>query len=235
MIKLSKRLQAIADLVSAGNRVADIGTDHGYIPIYLLQTGKIPSALAMDVNAGPLMRAREHIEDCDLGTYIETRQSDGLAALACQEADTIVIAGMGGGLMMRILEEGAAKLAGVRELILQPQSELKEVRVFLRQQGYVICDEQMLVEDGKYYNVIRAVPGTTQPEYTVKNEVLADTFGPVLLQRKHPVLKEWMLREIQIKENILQKLSQSGAAPKNAGRRQEIEEMLTLLREALWD
>lgn len=235
MIRLSKRLQAIADFVSEGSRVADIGTDHGYVPIYLLQSGKIPSAVAMDVNPGPLARAREHIDACELGAYIETRLSDGLAALKHREADTVVIAGMGGGLMIRILKDGQAKLEGVRELILQPQSEQKDVRMFLRQQGFFICDEQMLVEDGKYYTVIRAVPGTTQHEYTVKNEVMADTFGPVLLQKKHPVLKEWMLREIGIKENILQKLPASGSAQKNDARRREVEEMLCLLRDALWD
>ena len=107
-IHLSKRLKALANMVTDGNRLADIGTDHGYIPIYLCQTGKIPSALAMDIGKGPLQQAQTHM-------------SDGMADLQFGEADTILIAGMGGGLVMKILSEGAEKLTGKEELILQPQ------------------------------------------------------------------------------------------------------------------
>lgn len=103
-MKLSKRMQRLASLVTEGNRLADVGTDHGYIPIALVQEGKIPHAIAMDVNAGPLSRAIEHIRESGLSTYIETRQSDGLAGLLPKEADTVLIAGMGGMLTVRILE-----------------------------------------------------------------------------------------------------------------------------------
>lgn len=107
-IQLSKRMSALASLVTEGSRLADIGTDHGYIPIALVQKGRIPSALAMDVGKGPLSRAREHIHSQGLDTYIETRLSDGLTELHEGEADTVLIAGMGGMLMKRILEGGGA-------------------------------------------------------------------------------------------------------------------------------
>ncbi len=109
-MQLSERLRAVAALVTSGGTVADIGTDHAYIPIYLIQTGAVSRAIAMDVNQGPLARAREHIAQYGLEASIETRLSDGLAALRPGEADSIVIAGMGGALMVRILDEGRDKL-----------------------------------------------------------------------------------------------------------------------------
>ena len=114
-MQLSKRLAAVARLVSAGSRLADVGTDHGYVPISLVCEGKIPSAIAMDVNRGPLNRARAHIKAQGLEKYIDTRLSDGLAALAPGEADSVLIAGMGGMLMMRILSQGQAHWDTVRE------------------------------------------------------------------------------------------------------------------------
>lgn len=158
-MQISKRLQAVADMVTSGSWVADIGTDHAYIPIFLAENGIIPRAIAMDVNAGPLARARAHIEAHGLSEKIETRLSDGLTALAPGEADCIVIAGMGGPLTIRILTEGKDRLAGCRELILQPQSEIRLVRAYLEQKGWRIVREEMVCEDGKYYSMMRAVPG----------------------------------------------------------------------------
>ena len=155
-IQLSKRMSALASLVTEGSRLADIGTDHGYIPIALVQKGRIPSALAMDVGKGPLSRAREHIHSQGLDTYIETRLSDGLTELHEGEADTVLIAGMGGMLMKRILEGGGHCLSSVGELILQPQSEIHLVRKFLAEHGYQITDEDIVLEDGKYYPMMRA-------------------------------------------------------------------------------
>src|SRR5699024_7353656 len=105
-MELSKRLNAVASLVTDGYRLADIGTDHAYIPIFLVSTGKIPAAVAMDVNRGPLLRAEENIRTYGLEKRIATRISDGFAALEKNEADSAVIAGMGGLLTIRILKEG---------------------------------------------------------------------------------------------------------------------------------
>ena len=105
-VQISRRLGAIADLVTQGNRLVDVGCDHGYLPVYLKLEGRIPSAIATDVAEGPLSRAREHIEQYGLGSYIETRRCDGLADVGHGEGNTLVIAGMGGPLMERILEDG---------------------------------------------------------------------------------------------------------------------------------
>ena len=153
-MQLSMRLRMNASLVTPGNRLADVGTDHGYIPIALVEEGVIPSALAMDVNEGPLMRAEEHIRLSGLVPYIETRLSDGLEKLGCGEADSVLVAGMGGPLIIRILSEGKRQLAGVRELIVQPQSEIGLVRHFLEESGWNIDVEDMVREDGKYYTAM---------------------------------------------------------------------------------
>ena len=161
-MELSKRLQTVANAVTLGSRVADVGTDHGYVPIYLVERGLCPGAIAMDVNEGPLARAEEHIRAEGLSDRIQTRKSDGLAALAPEETDAVVIAGMGGALMCRILQDATAFLEAGRELILQPQSEWFKVRRLLSASGYRITQEWFLEEEGKYYVVIKAgpAPGT---------------------------------------------------------------------------
>lgn len=157
-MELSKRLQTVANAVTPGSRVADVGTDHGYVPIYLVERGLCPGAIAMDVNEGPLARAEEHIRAEGLSDRIQTRKSDGLAALAPEETDAVVIAGMGGALMCRILQDASAFLEAGRELILQPQSEWFKVRRLLSASGYSIIQEWFLEEEGKYYVVIKAGP-----------------------------------------------------------------------------
>ena len=128
----------MAALVSPGLVLADVGCDHGYIPIYLIQKGQIPRAIAMDINQGPLLRAREHIREWGLEDYIETRLSDGVEALKPGEAQCLVIAGMGGPLMEKILTQGENVVKDMKELILQPQSEISHFRRFLAENGYAV-------------------------------------------------------------------------------------------------
>ena len=109
MMELSTRLKAVADFVTAGYKLADIGTDHAYIPIALMEQNLIPGAIAMDINEGPLQRAGEHIAENRMEKKIEIRLSNGFSALKKGEAESAVIAGMGGGLMIRILTEGERK------------------------------------------------------------------------------------------------------------------------------
>ena len=129
-VQLSRRLKAIADMVTEGNRLVDVGCDHGYLPVYLMLNHKIPGAIATDVGKGPLARAQEHIAQYGMSKYIEARLCDGLQGVRTGEGDTLVIAGMGGPLMEKILTEGKAALPGFRELILQPQSDIPHFRHF---------------------------------------------------------------------------------------------------------
>ena len=158
-MELSKRLQAVADLVTPGLKVADIGTDHGYIPIWLMEHKKASFAVAMDINKGPLEKARENIRLHGLTSYIETRLSDGMKNLKAGEAESVVIAGMGGGLVMKILEDVKGKSLGIREWILQPQSEIQKVRTYLRESGYCIVAEDMVLDEGKFYPMIKVIKG----------------------------------------------------------------------------
>lgn len=156
-IVLSKRMQMLADMVTAGSRIADVGCDHAFLSVYLIQAGKCPKCLAMDVRRGPLSGAEEHIAAYGLGEYIETRLSDGLAAYRIGEAQTLVCSGMGGRLMKKILEEGGDKTRSFTELILQPQSEISEFRIFLREAGFLVTEEEAVYEEGKYYFAMKAV------------------------------------------------------------------------------
>ena len=234
-IHLSKRLTALANMVTDGNRLADIGTDHGYIPIYLCQTGKIPSALAMDIGKGPLQQAQTHIAEHGLSEQIKTRLSDGMAALQFGEADTILIAGMGGGLVMKILSEGAEKLTGKEELILQPQSEIALVREFLRVRNFQILNEDMILEDGKYYPMMKVSQQKAAEQTKILPQEVADAFGPVLLQKRHPVLKEWLERELRTTNSVIEQLSAQPDHERIRNRMQQVNCKKTLILEALKD
>lgn len=232
-IHLSKRLTALANMVTDGNRLADIGTDHGYIPIYLCQTGKIPSALAMDIGKEPLQQAQTHIAEHGLSEQIKTRLSDGMAALQFGEADTILIAGMGGGLVMKILSEGAEKLTGKEELILQPQSEIALVREFLRVRNFQILNEDMILEDGKYYPMMKVSQQKAAEQTKILPQEVADAFGPVLLQKRHPVLKEWLERELRTTNSVIEQLSAQPDHERIRNRMQQVNCKKTLILEAL--
>lgn len=205
-MELSRRLLSVAGEVTRGNRLADIGTDHGYIPIYLIQQGIVPSALAMDVNQGPLDRAKENIKEAGLGDKIGTRLSNGLEKLSSSEADSIVIAGMGGALMEDILIRGRHIISEGKELILQPQSEVFKVRHFLHDNGYAIVKEMILKEDGKYYFIIKALPG----EQHFPEEFLYE-YGEYLLTSGDLLMKEYLEREIKKRRAILESLKDNNS------------------------
>ena len=215
-MELSKRLQTVANAVTPGSRVADVGTDHGYVPIYLVERGLCPGAIAMDVNEGPLARAEEHIRAEGLSDRIQTRKSDGLVALAPEETDAVVIAGMGGALMCRILQDATAFLEAGRELILQPQSEWFKVRRLLSVSGYRIIQEWFLEEEGKYYVVIKAGPAPETDRESRAGTLAEDAandficrYGAFLLDRRDPVLIAYLKKEAQKKRQILHNLSET--------------------------
>lgn len=205
MMELSKRLQAVADLVTAHYKLADIGTDHAYIPIYLTQQKKITEAVALDVNEGPLQRAEEHIRENGLEAEIETRLSNGFQALQPGEVQSAVIAGMGGGLVIRILTEGAEVVRKLEECILQPQSEIEKVRAFLLEKGYEFLEEDMVCEDGKYYPMMKVGPPVADTAVKCWDTVQLK-YGKLLLEKQHPVLREYLEREIRIYQSILEGL-----------------------------
>ena len=227
-MQLSQRLSSVASMVTAGNCLADVGTDHGYVPIYLYERNIIPRAIAMDVNKGPLERAALHIAESGMKEAIETRLSDGLTALKPGEADSVVIAGMGGPLIIIILSAHPEVTESLKELILQPQSEISEVRIWLYEQGYEIIEEHMVFEDGKYYPMFKAVKN---PE-TEKLTDLEYKYGKISVLGEPEVLRAYLVREIANKQNILQKLSEE-TTEKSKVRAVEIKALLAELEEML--
>ena len=226
-MELSKRLKAVAELVSKDTVVADVGTDHGYIPIHLLMEGKCKKAFAMDVNRGPLQRATEHIAAYGLSQCIETRLSDGVSALKMGECDCVVVAGMGGALTVKILEEGKEIFRSLKEFILQPQSELVKVRRYLWEQGYTIIDEDMILEDGKFYPMMKVSIGNSE-EYSI----IELRYGKLLLKKRHPVLKDFLDKEVCTKESILVNLNEQKGAHIEV-RKAEIKQELEDAKKAL--
>lgn len=237
-VALSERLRTVAGMVTVGNAVCDVGCDHGFVPIYLVQQGISPKVIAMDLREGPLRAAREHVAAYGLEGQIVTRLSDGLHNYEKNEADTLICAGMGGGLMMRILAENREKTDSFRELILQPQSEVEKFRRFLRESGYRILDEEMLREDGKFYQAIRAASagnGECGKEARMDEELckLQDRYGPVLLQKKTPVFLAFLEREAALYEEILENLrKQEGMDERRRERVGQVEALLADNRRA---
>lgn len=211
-VELSARMKALADMVTPGNVVCDVGCDHGFLSIYLVQSKISPRVIAMDIRSGPLSRCAEHVAQYGLEQYITMRLSDGLHELSPGEAETVVCAGMGGRLMQRILIEGQEKALQLGELILQPQSELKAFREFLRKQGYRIVEENMIEEEGKFYPMMKVVPpqcvntAESDPEvYAAQageaawQASVCDRFGKLLLTTANPVLYRFLKqRETQL-------------------------------------
>lgn len=229
-IQISERLRTIAGMVTEGNRLVDVGCDHGYLPVYLMQHHKIPSAIATDVGRGPLARAKEHIAQYGLEQYIETRLCNGLTGIRSGEGETLVIAGMGGPLMEKILLEGKKVLEGFRELILQPQSDVPHFRHFIMEYGFCIVQEEMILEEGKFYPMMKVVPGydMSKDEWTAEEEM----FGKYLLQRKNPILRQYLEKELLIRRKIsVQLQSADGEAAQK--RRKEVEEEMQQILAAL--
>ena len=235
---LSPRLSTVANLVSHGHKIADIGTDHAYIPIYLIKQKRIPYALAMDIHDGPLQVAKTNISEAKLTDSIEIRQSNGLMNLKPYEVDSVIVAGMGGNLMIKILSESWEVTSSLKECILQPQSEIEKVRTFLVGQGFTFIKEEMIEDAGKYYPMMKVSPPSkfkTSADTDFVCEKWSDLelkLGKLLLESKNLSLKKFLLRELMIKENILKKIErESGKHIKK--RQKDILDEMEIIRAGL--
>lgn len=228
-MKLSHRLRTIASFVPEGSRVADIGTDHGYIPIYLVQNHIAKHAIAMDIRKGPLERAAGHIKDFRLQEQIEVRLSDGLTRLLPGEADTVVIAGMGGGLLIHILEEGRHVWDTVENFILSPQSDISDVRCYLEEHGFCIRREVMLTDEGKYYTVMDVGKGVMSCDRPIHQR-----YGRYLLDKKDKVLLEYLDKERRTLTELFSVLKVQNTDSARM-RCEEISEELAIIKEAQYE
>lgn len=227
MVTISKRMEEVISLVSKGKRVADIGTDHGYVAIALVERKIAPFVVAMDVRKGPLSRAKENIEKYGFTKEIDIRLSDGLEQLKIGEIDTFLIAGMGGELITNILQKGVEIVNSVNEFIVQPQSEIYKVRKKIHELGFQIEKEKMLVEDDKYYTMMKAVRG--QESYENEWDYL---YGKYLLQEKNPILLEWLQKEYRLCESLYKKL-ESVVSLSTEERKKELRKEMEMIKGAL--
>ena len=166
-MKLTNRLLKIASLVSENKRVADIGTDHGYIPVYLLNKGIIDFAILADVNKGPLENARSEVKINKLEDKVDLRLGSGIEVLKKGEVDEVIIAGMGGILISELLEANKEVAHSLDKLILQPMQAQEELRKYLLNNGYEILNECLEKEDFRLYEIMEV-------RYTGKNTVVED-------------------------------------------------------------
>lgn len=200
MKKLPRRMSAISDMVGNIENLADIGCDHAYISIDLVKRNKVKKIIATDLREGPLKRARRNIKDAGFMDKIELRLCSGLSDIEPNEVDAILISGMGGILIRDILREGRDVVDTVNTLILEPQSDLRLVRAYLREIGFTIAKENMIAESGKYYQIIRAEKGEKVDKIKLFSE---DEFGPYLIKTKNPVLVEFLKKRRTHFTNIL--------------------------------
>lgn len=224
-MKLSERLELVLSFVEPGESAADVGTDHGHVPVELVRRMIVKKAVAMDVRKGPLSRATENIGLAGLTDKIETRLSDGVAKLLPGEADSVVIAGMGGELIIKILENGRHMWDSVKQWVLSPQSEIFKVRRWLFENGFVIRKEDMILEDGKFYTVMdvrrekdaAGLQGKTeQTEDLSLSENSRMLYGDYLIRTKNPVLLTYLKEEeaklLRFIEDLSAKAGDSGRA-----------------------
>lgn len=230
-VKLSKRMQTVAAFVDEMS-VADIGCDHAHVAIWLAKNG-VKHVVAMDIKSGPLKIAEKNVRTYGLEKVIDVRQSDGMEGLGLGEASCAIIAGMGGELITKILDKGRAHLNKGIHLILQPQSEIHKVREFLLKNNYIITKEKMLVEEEKFYNVMKAIPvmeadSVRKTSYS-KLEIM---YGRILLEEKNSVLKCFLTDEKRKLSDIKDRLT-SVYTPASSHRLDVIGREIAFINQAL--
>ncbi len=220
---ISKRLELVASFVTQGSILLDVGSDHAYLPIELVERGQIEAAIAGEVVVGPYQSAVKNVEAHGLGEKIQVRLANGLAAF--EEADqvsVITIAGMGGRLIATILEEGLDKLGNVKRLILQPNNREDDLRIWLQDHGFQIVAESILEEAGKFYEILVVEAGEM---YLSASDL---RFGPFLSKEISPVFVQKWQKEASKLEFALSQIPE-----KNLAERQVLAHKIQAIKEVL--
>lgn len=225
---LEERLAQIGKMVDPQSRVADIGTDHAYLPIALVEEGKIDFAIASDVAAGPLDNAKQDIEQAGLEDKIETRLGSGLETLkSSDQIDTVVIAGMGGKLMTNLLETAHQEGKIYPTLILEANIGEPLIRKWLVDHQYEIVEEKIIEVAGHIYEIIKAK--LTEAKHNLSDQELE--FGPFLLKEKNPVfIKKWT-KQLNYYENLKANLNK--AKNKDEAKISQIDDLIEMIEEVL--
>ena len=227
-MKLSERMMSIVKYVPVNSIVADIGTDHGYIPIHLIENNISKLVIAADVSKGSLNKTIIGIEEMKLQERIYPRLGDGLQVIKPFEVDTVVIAGMGGLLIKDILDKDKGITNSITNFILQPNIAVKELREYLLSNGFTICDEDLVKEDGKYYEIIFAKKGIE----LIREEIYYDV-SPILIRKKHPLLKEYIEHKINSNQDIMEAIKDNKSSEKSMERYEELKDLNLKYKEIL--
>ena len=206
-LKLSERLAAIAAMVPAGMTLADIGTDHAYLPIALVSEGKVPRAIAGDVHEGPYKAAALAVSSQGLSACIDVRFGDGLSVLFPGEAAAIAIAGMGGATIVEILSNRLDIIRETSCLVLQPMTAAGTVRKWLAANGWRLVKEELVLEDGRLYEIMAAERGQS-----TEHEAVIWEIGPLLWTSRHPLLALHISQLITKTNRVISEMSNSGKA-----------------------
>ena len=229
-IQLSARLSAIAKMIPEGVTVADVGTDHAYLPISLVSSGRCPGAVASDISEGAVLRAREHVRDCGLCDRISVHVRDGLRGYLPGEQEVLIISGMGGPLMMRILQDSLDVTESFQELVLSPQSEVASVRRWLYLHHFRLTEEVLVREKGHDYFIMKARPcgsPVLDEQYVsdLKERDIQFCYGPVLIRDHAPALKGFLKREaLRLEKAAAQLEAADMSRPDNVQRLKELSE-----------
>ena len=229
-LKIDKRLKTVADNVPFCKTAADIGTDHALIPVYLILNGICAEAIASDLKKGPLDAARRNIEKYGLQQFIKTRLGNGLDVIEEGEAETVIIAGMGGVLITNILENDIRKSKSIKNFVLQPNYATEYLRKWLYNNGFDIYDEDLAKEGRKFYNILKVRPNG-EPRQKSDLEYIV---GENLIAKKHVLFSEYIEYLIKIYTKIENGLSKSKSKSERINKelqttiniRKELEELL---------
>lgn len=231
--KLSVRLETVAKYVPKDSKVADIGSDHAYLPSYLVKTGVIPFGIAGEVAKGPFQSAEKNVRAEGLTDVISVRMGDGLEVIQPGDVDCITIAGMGGSLIANILENGKEKLSAVKRLVLQPNLNAIAIRKWLIDNNWELIAEEIIEEDSKIYEILIAEKGEPLKPYRDVNIETGLLVGPFLLKGKESAFKKkWSLEKKNWKR-IYEQLESAAPSAETEERKQEISEKITIVEGVL--
>lgn len=226
-MRLSNRLMEIASLVPHNSIVGDVGTDHGYIPVYLISNNISKYIIATDISQGSLNKAINYVKELQFDKKVKTRLGNGLEVFKPFEIDTVIIAGMGGLLIKEILEQNLEMTNSITNFILQPMIASRELREYLINNKFKIVKESIAKEDNKFYEIIYAKKGIDSIEKDIYFEI-----GKSLIIDKHPLLKEFLEYKIQSTLNILKDL-EGVSSEKGRTRYEELTNKVKDYREVL--
>jgi tRNA (adenine22-N1)-methyltransferase len=230
--QLSKRLETVVSYIPKQSKIADIGSDHAYLPCYAVNKGIASSAIAGEVVKGPYLSAKKQVEDAELTQEVEVRLGNGLEVISPGEVDCITIAGMGGALIASILEAGKAKLTNQPRLVLQPNVSARSIRTWLMDNEWDLIGEEILEEDDKVYEILVAEKGNPRRHYSgeLEKELL---LGPFLMKECNDAfLKKWN-QELHQWKNILNNMEKAEKTDALEERKRELIQKIKMVEEVL--